>query len=372
MMAIDHPTTNTVREEALKKIKLTLTKESRIGEIDFNNLQFGKKYADHMLVADFDGQEWKNAEILPFQHLSVSPSNAAWHYGQAIFEGIKAYMDQEGEPMIFRPYDNYARFNTSAERMGMPLVPEWLFIGGMDLLIDADRNWVPTNQGSSLYLRPFMIAADEFIGVKPSDTYKFVIITSPSGPYFNKPIKLLVQDKYIRAFPGGVGYAKAAGNYGGAMYPTMQAKKQGYDQILWVDGAEFKNLQECGTMNVFAIIGNKAITPDLTQGTILAGVTRTSVMDILTDMGLTVEERPISIEEVVAAWKDGSLREVFGTGTASSVAYVEQLDYKEHHIKLDTTKYSVGAEVIERLDAIRTGRAEDPRNWNYKIGSRTL
>ncbi|RAJ87439.1 branched-chain amino acid aminotransferase [Chitinophaga dinghuensis] len=359
---------STAREEAVKKIKVTKTEHSRVGEVDFNNLVFGKKYADHMLVADFDGKEWVNAEIIPFQNFSVSPSNAAWHYGQAIFEGIKAYKDQEGNPMIFRPYDNYKRFNLSAERMGMPSVPEWLFIGGLDMLIDLDRNWVPTGEGCSLYLRPFMIAADEFIGVRPSETYRFAIINSPSGPYFNKPIKLLVQDKYVRAFPGGVGYAKAAGNYGGAMYPTMQARKEGYDQILWVDGYEHKYLQECGTMNVFAIIGNTAITPDLSQGTILEGVTRDSVMEVLRDMGLTIEERPISIDEIVTAYNNGTLREVFGTGTAASVAYVEELDYKDNQLKLDTTKYEVGAEVIRRLDGIRTGKAADTRDWNYIVG----
>lgn len=368
-MIADYPTVNsTVMEEALKKIKVTKTTRSRLSEVDFNHLVFGKKYADHMLVADFDGKEWGNAQILPFQNFSVSPSNAAWHYGQAIFEGIKAYKDQEGNPMIFRPYDNYKRFNLSAERMGMPDVPEWLFIGGMSMLIDLDRDWVPTGEGCSLYLRPFMIATDEFIGVRPSDTYRFAIITSPAGPYFNKPIKLLVQDKYVRAFPGGVGYAKAAGNYGGAMYPTMQARKEGFDQILWVDGYEHKYLQECGTMNVFAIIGNKALTPDLSQGTILEGVTRASVMSVLEDMGFTVEERPVSIDEIVAAYKDGTLREVFGTGTAASVAYVEQLNYQNEQLTLDTTKYDVGHEVIQRLDAIRTGRAEDTRNWNFRIG----
>ncbi len=368
MMAVDYPTAkSTVMEEALQKIKVTKTTKSRLSEVDFNNLVFGKKYADHMLVADFDGKEWKNAQIIPFQNLSVSPSNAAWHYGQAIFEGIKAYNDQEGHPMIFRPHDNFARFNKSAERMGMPEVPEWLFIGGLAMLIDLDRAWVPSNEGCSLYLRPFMIAADEFIGVRPSDTYKFAIINSPSGPYFNKPIHLLVQDKYVRAFPGGVGYAKAAGNYGGAMYPTIQARKQGYDQILWVDGYEHKYLQECGTMNVFVIIGNKAITPDLDSGTILAGVTRASVMEVLGDMGFTVEERAISIDEVVAAHQNGTLREVFGTGTAASVAYVEELDYQEHKIALDTTKYTVGAEVIERLDAIRTGKVADDKGWNLRV-----
>lgn len=367
-MAVDYPTAkSTVMDEAIRKIKVTKTTNSRLGEVDFSNLVFGKKYADHMLVADFDGKEWKNAEILPFQNLSVSPSNAAWHYGQAIFEGIKAYKDQEGNPMIFRPRDNYERFNKSAERMGMPEVPEWLFIGGLSILVDMDRNWVPSAPGCSLYLRPFMIAADEFIGVRPSDTYKFVIINSPSGPYFNKPIHLLVQDKFIRAFPGGVGYAKAAGNYGGTMYPTMQARKEGYDQILWVDGYEHKYLQECGTMNVFVVIGNHAITPDLTGGTILAGVTRSSVMELLADMGLEVEERPISIDEVLAAYEDGSLREVFGTGTASSVAFVERLDYKDHKISLDTTKYEIGSEVINRLDAIRTGKTEDDKGWNLRV-----
>lgn len=367
-MMVDTPMAkSTAMQEANEKIKVTRTTASRLAEVDFEHLVFGKKYADHMLVADFDGKEWKNAEIVPFGNFSISPSNAAWHYGQAIFEGIKAYKDAQGNPMIFRPYDNYARFLTSAERMGMPAIPEWLFIGGMAKLIDIDRDWVPTGEGCSLYLRPFMIAADEFIGVRPSETYKFAVINSPSGPYFNKPIHLLVQDKYIRAFPGGVGFAKAAGNYGGTMYPTMQARKQGYDQILWVDGYEHKYLQECGTMNVFAVIGNTAITPDLSQGTILAGVTRASVIDILSDMGLTVEERPISIDEIIAAHKTGALREVFGTGTASSVAYVAQLDYKENKIHLDTTRYAVGAEVITRLDAIRTGRAADTRGWNYKI-----
>ncbi|PUZ30622.1 branched-chain amino acid aminotransferase [Chitinophaga costaii] len=358
---------STAVQEANEKIKVTRTTASQLSTVDFDHLAFGKQYADHMLVAEYDGKEWKDAAILPFGNFSVSPSNAAWHYGQAIFEGIKAYKDPQGNPMIFRPQDNYARFLSSAERMGMPAIPEWLFIGGMAKLVDLDRDWVPTGEGCSLYLRPFMIAADEFIGVRPSETYKFAIINSPSGPYFNKPIHLLVQDKFVRAFPGGVGYAKAAGNYGGVMYPTMQARQQGYDQILWVDGYEHKYLQECGTMNVFVIIGNTAITPDLSQGTILAGVTRASVMDVLTDMGLALEERPISIDEITAAHKAGTLREVFGTGTAASLSYVEQLDYQDYKMTLDTTQYQVGAEVIHRLDAIRTGRAEDTRGWNFKI-----
>lgn len=350
-----------------QKIPVQKAEKSRIKEVNFNDLVFGKHYADHMLVADFENGEWKHAQIMPFQHLSMSPSNATLHYGQAIFEGIKAYKDMHGQAMIFRPRENWKRFNKSAVRMAMPEVPEWLFVEGMKQLIRLDQDWIPTEEGCSLYIRPFMINMDEFIGVRPGERFKFLIITSPSGAYFNKPIKLLVQDEFVRAFPGGVGFAKAAGNYGAAMYPTVLARQQGYDQILWTDGFEHKYLQECGTMNVFVIIGNKAITPDLEQGTILAGVTRDSVMELLRDLGLEVEERPISIDEVVIAHQQGNLREIFGTGTAASVAYVAQLTYKEHNIQLDTTRFSIAAKVLEQLDGIKTGKIADLRGWNVKV-----
>lgn len=336
-------------------------------KMDTTHLPFGKVFADHMLVANYDKGKWESGEIMPFKDFSISPANAALHYGQSIFEGIKAYKDQQGNPMIFRPFMNFERFLKSAERMSMPAITEDLFIGGMKKLISMDRDWIPEQDGASLYIRPFMFATDGTLGVKSSDTYKFVIITSPTGPYFNKPIKLYVQDKFVRAFPGGTGFAKSAGNYGACLYPTAEVKKLGYDQILWTDGLEHKYLQECGTMNLFVIIGNTAITPDLDQGTILAGVTRDSVIHLLRDRGIQVEERAVSIHEVVNAWEKGDLKEVFGTGTAASIAYVDELAYGETRIRFEISGWKLAPALLKELDEIHTGKIEDTRGWNLKI-----
>jgi branched-chain amino acid aminotransferase len=349
------------------EIKVTKIRESRIKEVDFEHLVFGKEYADHMLVADYNRGNWHNVEIIPFQKLSISPSIAALHYGQSIFEGIKAYKNQQGEPMIFRPYDNWERFNISADRMAMPGVPEEIFIEGMKKLVSLDRNWIPAVPGCSLYIRPFMFATDEFIGVKVADTYKFIIINSPAGPYFNKPIKLCIQDKYVRAFPGGTGFAKTAGNYGACMKPTQEVKEMGYDQILWTDGFEHKYLQECGTMNLFVIIGNTAITPDLSQGTILAGVTRSSAITLLEEQGLQVEERSISIDEVLTAHRNGSLKEIFGTGTAASVAFIEELAYHKEIIKFDPANWKVAPRLLKDMNDIKTGKVPDRFGWNMML-----
>ena len=248
--------------------------------MSLDDLPFGKYFTDHMLEADFDGREWKGVNIKPYQPFLVSPSLAAIHYGQAIFEGIKAYKNPQGEASLFRPYDNLKRFNLSAERMEMPGVPEEIFIEGMKELVKLDSDWIPNKAEHSLYIRPFMFATDEMIGVRPSSTYKFMIILSPTGPYYSAPMRIYVEEKYVRAVEGGVGFAKNAGNYGAAMHPTAEAKRKGYDQVLWMDAYEHKYVQECGTMNVFFIVGNKAITPDLNSGTILAGVTRDSVIQL--------------------------------------------------------------------------------------------
>lgn len=352
---------------ATSEIKITKATHSRVKEIDFDNLPFGKHFTDHMLVADYENGEWKNVEIKPYQPLMIAPSNAALHYGQAIFEGIKAYKDDQGNAYIFRPYDNFKRFNISAERMQMPTVPEEIFIEGMRKLIEMDKNWIPAKPNYSLYIRPFMYASDEVIGVKASDTYKFIIILSPTGPYYAAPMRILVEEKYVRAAEGGVGYAKAAGNYGGAMYVTAQAKKNGYDQVLWMDAKEHKYVQECGVMNVFFIIGDKVLTPDLTAGTILAGVTRDTVITVLKEMGFTVEERPVSIDEIMAAYKAGTLKEVFGTGTAATVATIKELQYKDFNMQLDISNLTTTAEVKKRADAIRYGHAVDTHGWMFKI-----
>ena len=338
--------------------------ESRTSDI--GKLPFGKVFSDHMLVADYANGKWSEGKILPFRDFSLSPANLALHYGQSIFEGIKAYKDQQGNPVIFRPKMNLERFNKSAERMAMPAISESLFIGGMKELILTDKDWIPVMEGASLYIRPFMFATDSTLGVRVSDTYKFVIITSPTGPYFNKPIKLYVQDKYVRAFPGGTGFAKSAGNYGACLLPTVLVKKMGFDQILWTDGQEHKYLQECGTMNLFVVLGDSVMTPDLDQGTILAGVTRDSVIHLLRDRGIRVEERPISIHEVVEGWKSGQVKEVFGTGTAASIVFVDELAYREHHIKLNPADWKIAPSLLEELNGIHTGRINDTHGWNLK------
>jgi branched-chain amino acid aminotransferase len=349
------------------EITVTKAERSKLKDLNLENLPFGKYFTDHMLEADYENGEWKNIEIKPYQPLVLDPSVAALHYGQAIFEGIKAYKDAEGNAYIFRVQDNYERFNISADRMQMPAVPEEIFIEGMKQLINLDKNWIPSKPDHSLYIRPFMFATDEMIGVKPSDTYKFMILLSPTGPYYSAPMRIYVEENYVRAAKGGIGYAKAAGNYAGALKATAEAKKKGYDQILWTDAAEHKYVQEIGTMNVVFIIGNKAITPDLEAGTILNGVTRNSVLTLLKEMGLSIEERPLSIDEIIDAYKNGTLREVFGTGTAATVSPIKELRYKDFVMNFDVAKWEVMPSVKARLDDIRASKAEDKYGWMVKI-----
>lgn len=352
---------------AAADFNITRVEQSKLKDINLENIPFGKYFTDHMLEVEYEHGEWKTVEIKPYQPLLLSPATAALHYGQAIFEGIKAYKHPDGSAYIFRPIDNYRRFNISAERMQMPQVPEEIFMEGMRQLIELDANWIPNQADHSLYIRPFMFSSDELIGVRPSDKYKFMIILSPTGPYYNAPMRIYVEEHFVRAVPGGVGYAKAAGNYGAAMFATAEAKKKGYDQVLWTDAFEHKYVQECGTMNVFFIIGNKAITPDLEAGTILAGVTRESAMTILKELGLEVEERALSIDEVIDAYKAGTLREVFGTGTAATISSIKELRYKEFDMHFDLSKWTVSPEVRKRLNEIRYGLATDPYGWMYKI-----
>lgn len=352
---------------AAADITVTRAEQSKLRGLDIENLPFGKYFSDHMLEVDYEDGEWKNAEIKPYQPLLLAPSLAALHYGQAIFEGIKAYKNAAGEAFIFRPHDNFKRFNISAERMGMPPVPEEIFMEGMRMLIEIDKNWIPQHADHSLYIRPFMFSSDEMIGVRPSEKYKFLIILSPTGPYYAAPMRINVEEHYVRAVPGGIGFAKAAGNYGAAMYPTAAARKVGYDQVLWMDAIEHKYVQECGTMNVFFVINNTAITPDLSSGTILAGVTRDSVITILKEAGYTVEERAISIDEIMDAYKTGALKEVFGTGTAATISMIKELKYKDFLMKFDVEKWTASPEVKKRMDAVKYGAAPDTHGWMYKI-----
>ncbi|MFT3822411.1 MAG: branched-chain amino acid aminotransferase [Chitinophagaceae bacterium] len=348
-------------------LPVTKVERSKLNDIPLENIPFGKYFTDHMLEVDFENGEWKNAEIKPYQPLLLSPALAALHYGQAIFEGIKAYKDTKGDAWIFRPQDNFRRFNISAERMQMPTVPEELFIDGMRQLVNLDKNWIPAKENHSLYIRPFMFSSDEVIGVKPSETYKFLIILSPTGPYYGAPMRIYVEEKYTRAAPGGIGFVKAAGNYGASMHVTAVAKSQGYDQVLWTDAFEHKYVQEIGTMNVFFVLkDNKVITPALDAGTILEGVTRDSAITILKEMGLTVEERAVNIDELIAAYKAGELKEAFGTGTAATISPIKELKYKDFVMTFNVDEWKHAFEMKRRLDDIREGRAADTRGWMVK------
>lgn len=348
-------------------LKISKTNESRIAQLNPENIQFGKLYADHMLVAHYENGAWGQPEIMPYGKLSLSPATTFIHYGQAIFEGVKAYKDPNGEPMIFRPRDNWKRLNLSATRMGMPEVPEEIFMDGLKELIRLDQDWIPQGEGTSLYIRPFMFATDEFIGVRPAEKFTFMIITSPAGPYYAKPVNIFVQDKYVRAWPGGTGYIKSAGNYGMTMAPAQEIRAKGFDQILWTDGLEHKYVQEIGTMNVFFVIGDKVVTPAL-NGSILAGVTRDSIIILLREKGYEVEERPLSLDEIIAANEKGQLREAFGAGTAASIAPIASLNIHGNSIELpEQETWEIANWVKQELTGIRYGKIEDSHGWIERV-----
>ena len=348
-------------------IKITKVAVSKLPTMSLENIPFGKYFTDHMLEADYVDGAWTNVAIKPYQSLTLDPSLAAIHYGQSIFEGVKAYKNQEGAASIFRPDENFKRFNLSAKRMCMPELPEEIFLEGMRQLIELDKDWIPNINDHSLYIRPFMFSTDALLGVRPSDSYKFLIILSPTGPYYAKPMKILVEENFTRAAPGGVGFSKNAGNYGGSMMAAKMANKQGYDQVLWTDSQEHKWLQEVGMMNVFFMINGVAITPSLEEGTILHGVTRKSVMTLLNEMGIKIEERRINVDELVAAYESGQLQEVFGTGTAATIAPIKELKYKDHIMPFDLDKFKVSPAIKQQLDDIKEGRISDTHGWMFKV-----
>jgi branched-chain amino acid aminotransferase len=346
-----------------RNILITRAETSRLNELNFDKIPFGRYFTDHMLEADYEKGEWVNVEIKPYQPLVLSPSLSAIHYGQSIFEGIKAYKNKDGKVNIFRPVDNWKRFNQSAKRLCMPEVPYDIFIEGMQKLIQLDEAWVSDKDGHSLYIRPFMFSTEEFIGVAPAERFKFMIILSPAGLYYSAPVKIYVEEKYTRAAPGGVGFVKAAGNYALSMLPTREARQKGFDQVLWTDSVEHKYAQEIGTMNVFFVLNGKVVTPDLSSGTILAGVTRDSAIRVLRDLGYIVEERPVSLEELVEAHQKGEFTQAFGTGTAATISEIALLSYRGTDMPLQTGEGTVAVKMKKDLDDIRYGRVEDRYNW---------
>jgi len=339
------------------------TTASRLSQLDLANLEFGKHFSDHMFVVDYQNGEWQNPQILPYGDFTVSPANSALHYGQAIFEGLKAYKNEQGAIVIFRPYDNLARMNTSAERMCMPAVPEELFIQGLKQLVRLDADWVPSAPNTALYIRPFMFATDGMLGVRPSETYRFAIITCPVGAFFGKPLRVRFEEKYVRSAEGGAGFAKNAGNYGAALYPTKLAQDAGYHQLLWTDASQHRFIEESGTMNVAFIINGTLVTPALSTS-ILDGITRRSVLQIARDWGMPVEERKVAAIEVMEALQNGTLTEAFGIGTAVTIAPITVVGYQGHDYSLpELTSDSFARRVLQALEDIRTGVAPDTHNW---------
>jgi len=352
----------------MSNLKITRVTTSNLPKLDFDNIPFGKVFTDHMYVADYIDGEWTNIEIVPTGELSIHPGNLAWHYGQSIFEGMKATRDEAGTPLLFRPEEHVYRLNASARRMCMPEVPEEMFLEAVHTLVRLEKDWIPPAEGSALYLRPFMFATDEAIGVRPSDTYKFIVCALPVGPYYPKPVKLKAEETFIRAAQGGVGEAKTAGNYAASLYPAKLAKEEGYDQIMWLDAKEFKYVQEVGTMNIFFVIGDEVLTPE-TTGTILKGITRKTIIEILTDKGYKVTERLITIDEVCEAYDRGELKEVFGTGTAAVIAVVNEIKYRDKVMKLVPESYQVAPLAKGTINGLRNKTIVDTHGWVIEAGA---
>jgi len=334
--------------------------------MDFHNIDFAKQYSDHMFIADYDGKEWKDFKIVPYQNISLSPANPAIHYGQSIFEGLKAYKNENKEVLVFRPEMNFNRMNISADRLMMPQIPEGIFMDGLHQLLELDKDWVPDIEGTSLYIRPFMFATDEYIGIRTSDTYRFMIITCPVGAYYSRPVKVKIEEHYTRAIKGGTGFAKTAGNYAASLYPAYQAQKEGYDQLIWTDGQTHEFIEESGTMNIAFVINDTLVTAPVGD-TILNGITRDSVITLAKDWGMKVEVRPIAVTELIQAIENNELQEAFGIGTAATIANIEIIGHRDKKYQLDLSKTQFSKRVLNALNEIKTGKIEDKFNWNYKV-----
>jgi branched-chain amino acid aminotransferase len=352
-------------------VKVTPTAKSRVDSVDFSNIPFGKVISDHMFVADYDGKQWVNPRIEPFGAIEMTPANLALHYGQSIFEGMKA-SKINGVPHLFRPEMHARRLNISAERMCMPTFPEDLFVQALEMLVDLDSEWIPEIEGNSLYIRPVMFATDEYFGVHASEKYKLVIFTGPVGPYYAKPVSLWVEEVYTRAAQGGAGEAKCAGNYGPALLPAQRAKMAGYDQVMWMDAVEKKYVQEVGTMNLFFYMDGKIVTP-ATTGTILRGITRDTLTTLLKDWGYTVEDRLLSIAEIADAHGRGALHDCFGAGTAAVISHVSSITWRERRMELppvDEKHREVSFRLKNHINRLRAGLESDEKyRWLHSCAN---
>ena len=345
-------------------LKVTPTSNSRLDTVDWNNLPFGKVFADHMLIMDYRDGAWQTPEILPFGPIPMHPAMSAIHYGQSIFEGMKASKTQAGEVVIFRPEMNAKRFAESCERMCMPVIPADLFVELTKAAVDIDRSWIPETPGYSLYIRPFMFATDDTVGIRPSETYRFMIFTCPVGSYYNEPVRVKLEEHYTRASQGGVGAAKTAGNYGSSLYPAKKGQDLGYHQLLWTDGKTHEFIEESGTMNVLFIIDGVLITPTEESDTILHGVTKRSVIELAEEWGIPVEERKVSVQEVVDAVSKGTITECFGAGTAATIAHIVKIGYRDTDLILPPVEgRTFSHKVVQYLDDLKAGKIEDIHGW---------
>jgi len=347
-------------------IDIQKTSASKISEVDFNNLPFGQVTSDHMFICDYKNGKWQQPKILPYQNFSLDPSARIFHYGQSVFEGMKAYKDDKDQIWLFRPLENQKRINISSGRLVMPAFPENYFMDGLITLLKLEKDWIPTTEGSSLYIRPYIFATGTGFHASPADAYKFVIACSPSGPYFSGEVKVLIEEKYSRSANGGVGFAKAGGNYAGQFYPTQLAKAKGYQQVIWTDDNTHEYIEEAGAMNIFVRIGDTLLTAP-TSDRILDGITRKSVIDIAKDEGIPVEVRKITVSELVEASKNDTLKEMFGAGTAAVISPINGFGYREKDYNLPELENSFAARFKKRITDIQYNRAEDKFGWRFKV-----
>jgi branched-chain amino acid aminotransferase len=340
--------------------------KSKISEVDFNNLKFGQVFTDHMFECDYENGEWQTPKIRPYQAISFDPSAKVFHYGQAVFEGMKAYKDDNNDVWLFRPDQNQERINKSAERLDMPAFPKDYFMEGLTTLIKMDSDWVQKGADNSLYIRPFVIATENCVSASSSNKYKFMIICSPVQAYYAGEVRVVFADKYSRAANGGVGYAKAAGNYAASFYPAKLAAKEGYQQVLWTDAANHEFLEEAGTMNVFFRVNNTLLTAP-TSDRILDGVTRKSIIQFAEDKGIKVEVRPVSVSEIVEAAKKGELKEMFGAGTAAVISPILGFAHKGEKFELPKVEDSYASFIKKSITDIQRNKAEDKFGWRYQV-----
>ncbi len=344
------------------EITINQVKQTRISSYDIENVGFGKVFTDHMFSVDYIDGKWQNPRIEPFGKILLSPTLSALHYGQAIFEGMKAFKNTSGKVAFFRPSENSKRLNLSAARMCMPQLPEEIFMAGLHGLLALDQDWIPVMNRGALYIRPFMFATDDFLGVKQSESYKFMVYACPVNAYYSRFLKVKIEEYYTRGAHGGVGAAKCAGNYAAAMYPTKLAQQEGFDQVLWTDGATHSYLEETGTSNIFVITKDKVYTPELTD-TLLAGITRKSVIELLMDLGMEVVEKPIRIDELIGWHKDGSLTEMFVTGTAATLTNIELFNFRKEDFVLNMEIDLLSSRIKQIFHDIRTLQVPDRFNW---------